>query len=370
MPLSKGAQINLVHHAVLSCSYDLKKLGTALYGKSNSAEALVPLCQHLLKSTLKAFVAHLHLGWRDAFFMPTVQLLDAFVLPGADDVKICGEIGLSAHWAVLAVSGKTLISVTALACLPPHEASSILSDGRAGERLGHRIWEILEPRLRAYLADFPKDWRKERDPRVAEAMAGIVRIGQEHGLRKTMDTLREVVVAEAPEVFSLLGQGLYLGFLSCLDEVFPQMEDAHIPVLREQLCFIKSHELSEAGLRLKREWAFARENLPAEVAEDDAEESSKPAAPGDDDTLSGGEWFDTPPPEDSKFKFGPVEGQISKLAQWMNMDQRTLKTLNGRTSWWIQKLLRTNFAIWFSTDKKHAELNQKQMAEEARNDTK
>ena len=83
-----------------------------------------------------------------------------------------------------------------------------------------------------------------------------------------------------------------------------------------------------------------------------------------------GQWFLDDPPKDGKFKCGPVEGPLKKLSEWMGMDHRTIKRLNGQTSWWVKQVHGKKFAVWFSTQDKYAAANQKRLAASPQKDTK
>ncbi len=84
------------------------------------------------------------------------------------------------------------------------------------------------------------------------------------------------------------------------------------------------------------------------------------------DVLPGQQWY---PAGDLVFSKGPLEAPLKHLARWMEIDTRTLKKHNGRTSWWIKKLTHRKFAVWFTSKKKFAQANQNQIAERMRNDT-
>jgi len=87
-------------------------------------------------------------------------------------------------------------------------------------------------------------------------------------------------------------------------------------------------------------------------------------------SLVDGQWFADDPPKDGKFKFGPLEGPLKRLAEWMGMDHRTIKRLNGQTSWWVKRVHGKKFAVWFSTQDKYAAANQKRLAASQQKDTK
>jgi len=61
---------------------------------------------------------------------------------------------------------------------------------------------------------------------------------------------------------------------------------------------------------------------------------------------------------------------LKELAEWMGMDQRTIKKLNGRTSWWVKKVHGKKFAVWFSSQGKYAAANQKRLASTSQKSTK
>jgi hypothetical protein len=83
-----------------------------------------------------------------------------------------------------------------------------------------------------------------------------------------------------------------------------------------------------------------------------------------------GQWFLDDPPKDSRFKFGPLEGPLKSLAEWMGMDHRTIKRLNGQTSWWVKQVHGKKFAAWFSTQERYAAANQKRLASASQKGTK
>jgi len=79
------------------------------------------------------------------------------------------------------------------------------------------------------------------------------------------------------------------------------------------------------------------------------------------------QWFADDPPPGGKFTFGPLEGTVKAIAEWMGMDQRTIKRLNGRTSWWVKKVHGKKFIVWFSTQAKYATANEKRLAAASQN---
>ena len=153
-------------------------------------------------------------------------------------------------------------------------------------------------------------------------------------------------------------------------------EPAHLPIMRPFLVSVHAIEVCNlhadspclpetthpliaelAGATLR--WAGSAADTSADSGDED---QTEPAASGD--------WFASEPPEGSRYKHGPVEGQISELADWMNVDRRTLRSRNGKGSWWIQKEHSRKFLAWFATKQKYAEVNQRRLAAESRNDTK
>jgi hypothetical protein len=80
--------------------------------------------------------------------------------------------------------------------------------------------------------------------------------------------------------------------------------------------------------------------------------------------IAAGHWFDSPPPPDSRFQFGPLSGQIQQLASWMaNGDSRTLMKYNGRGSYYIMKDHGRRFSVWFSSSIKFEEVERRQHSE-------
>lgn len=77
------------------------------------------------------------------------------------------------------------------------------------------------------------------------------------------------------------------------------------------------------------------------------------------------QWPTDPPPKDSKFIHGPVQGQIKDFAQWLKRDDDVLRNNNTKTVFYIQKQDRTNYRIWFSDAKQYADINQKALAKAA-----
>ena len=83
-------------------------------------------------------------------------------------------------------------------------------------------------------------------------------------------------------------------------------------------------------------------------------------------------WKDDEPTSESKFHgHGPVKASLTKMAQWLDADKRTLKKNNDGT-WWIQKVHHRSYHFWFTSKEKYAEMNQKAIKESQRasNDTK
>jgi hypothetical protein len=81
-------------------------------------------------------------------------------------------------------------------------------------------------------------------------------------------------------------------------------------------------------------------------------------------------WMDDDPADDSKFRFGPINGNLRQLAAWTEIDHRTLKTNNGRTSWHIVKEHARSFRMWFSSQHAYTLANERHLSEIAQNDMK
>lgn len=61
------------------------------------------------------------------------------------------------------------------------------------------------------------------------------------------------------------------------------------------------------------------------------------------------EAFDVDPPEGSGFKYGPHEGTLSKLAESLGMDSRTLK--DQHRSWlWLRRIHRSRWSVYFKCE--------------------
>ena len=88
------------------------------------------------------------------------------------------------------------------------------------------------------------------------------------------------------------------------------------------------------------------------------------------DTPSDGEWFKTDPPSGSEFKHGPIGGKLKELEVLIKMDGRTLRKHNGTAGLWIKKIHGRLFEVWFSTQKRYAEVNQKRLSAVNSNDMK
>lgn len=67
-----------------------------------------------------------------------------------------------------------------------------------------------------------------------------------------------------------------------------------------------------------------------------------------------GGWFPAPPSESSRFRFGPVSGQIRDLVKWMQHGEpRTLKKHNGRGSYFITQEHKRLYHVWFAAKSQH-----------------
>ena len=74
--------------------------------------------------------------------------------------------------------------------------------------------------------------------------------------------------------------------------------------------------------------------------------------------------YNSEPPPDSRFKFGPLEGTLTELQRWTKMDRRTLQNRNGETGWWIQKVHARMYRIWFSNRTNYANANQEKLTKQ------
>ncbi|MCH7752860.1 MAG: hypothetical protein IH898_11990 [Planctomycetes bacterium] len=81
-------------------------------------------------------------------------------------------------------------------------------------------------------------------------------------------------------------------------------------------------------------------------------------------------WFSSVPPEESKYKYGVLEGCVKDLANWIGVDRRTLQKHNGSSAWWIQKIHDRMFCAWFSDQNSYAKANQRRLGSQSPGDMK
>jgi hypothetical protein len=93
--------------------------------------------------------------------------------------------------------------------------------------------------------------------------------------------------------------------------------------------------------------------------------SSEPAS-GSSVVVEQKDWFDHDPPEDSKYKYGPLVGTLAHLSGCIGMDRRTLRNHNGTGGCWIRKIHNTKFAAWFSSQRAYSEANGKHLETQQR----
>lgn len=131
-------------------------------------------------------------------------------------------------------------------------------------------------------------------------------------------------------------------------------------------------------LTLSEFWGLVESNRaePPKVADTDQQDERTEAEGGRKPKPDGPKqpaenwWFVSPPSEGSEFDGnGPVKSTLKKMAEWLNEDPRIVKGHNGK-SLWIQKLHARQYAFWFASKKQYAEVNQKSLAESARNSAK
>jgi hypothetical protein len=97
------------------------------------------------------------------------------------------------------------------------------------------------------------------------------------------------------------------------------------------------------------------------------------AREGKEHETADGAWFRSDPSEDSRYEYGPIETTLKNLADWMGIDQRTLRTNNGKSWWRINAVHRTKYRAWFTSLKQYAKINTKFLqtnSQIAPNDTK
>ena len=67
------------------------------------------------------------------------------------------------------------------------------------------------------------------------------------------------------------------------------------------------------------------------------------------------EWcFNTDPPEGSKFKYGPLRGQLQQIVHALGQNVRTIKEWNGKTTHYIRKAHSRLYIVWFDSQVIHA----------------
>ena len=81
-------------------------------------------------------------------------------------------------------------------------------------------------------------------------------------------------------------------------------------------------------------------------------------------------WMDCDPANDSKYSYGPIKGNLRKLAAWTEIGQVTLKRRNGYASWYIVKEHGRSFRMWFSSQYVYMKANGLHLSEIAQNDMK
>lgn len=69
------------------------------------------------------------------------------------------------------------------------------------------------------------------------------------------------------------------------------------------------------------------------------------------------EWPSEPPAESSRHRFGPVTGTLKLFADCAGMDARTLYPNNGKSYFYIRKVVGSRFEVWLDSSKVYAEWN-------------
>lgn len=59
-----------------------------------------------------------------------------------------------------------------------------------------------------------------------------------------------------------------------------------------------------------------------------------------------------PPPEDSGFDHGPVQGRLNEIARWLGMDLRTVKAQHRRGGLWLYRIHRDRWEVFFRNEQR------------------
>lgn len=71
-------------------------------------------------------------------------------------------------------------------------------------------------------------------------------------------------------------------------------------------------------------------------------------------------WYACDPAPDSKYKHGPVTGTLTELTAWIDSpSQPTLRNQNGKSYWYIRRLMGRRYSVWFDNHRTFAEVNQR-----------
>jgi len=81
------------------------------------------------------------------------------------------------------------------------------------------------------------------------------------------------------------------------------------------------------------------------------------------------DWWKDGDPPGNEFNTPALEGPISHIAHWLEMDERTVKDQNG-TRWWIRKIHGRRFKIWFKEQHTYAMANSERIREEQKKTAK
>lgn len=137
------------------------------------------------------------------------------------------------------------------------------------------------------------------------------------------------------------------------------MQTSEVAATLRAACELTPPIKSKAPVAHRADEAFG---IPVDT---NADSAVTPDTSGEND-----QWFADDPPAGGKFTFGPLEGTVKAIAEWMDMDYRTIKRFNGRTGWWVKQVHGKMFAVWFSTQGKYAAANQKRLTAASQKGTK
>lgn len=76
-------------------------------------------------------------------------------------------------------------------------------------------------------------------------------------------------------------------------------------------------------------------------------------------------WFDSPPNSEhaTRYRFGPISGQLKQLAVWIQQDHRTLGKYNGESFYYIQRVHSRLYDVWIDSETRYERVLRKQKIE-------